>query len=164
MLTPLVRPIDILGIQICDIGLGPAEVPEKLVKRPSFGVRFPRQNPLMFIQPDRPFLAKSDLWPLAPGYDRLQKPVEGERKVVNPVIILKEEDAVIAAEESESITHVFAHFDMLRHADSLALATRGRKSLHAQKGGQAANLLQLLLALFPTTFAPQKRNVNHAEK
>ena len=39
-----VGPINILGAQRGDVGLCPAQAPEELIKGPSFGIVFPRQD------------------------------------------------------------------------------------------------------------------------
>src|ERR1043166_385914 len=74
--------VNILCLQVRDVGLRPAEVPAQFVKAPSLLVSFTPNDEEMFFHGDRSFGLVVDFRPEAFRNERPGKPVHRETKVV----------------------------------------------------------------------------------
>ena len=79
-----VRPIHILGVQVGDVALRAAQVPEQFVIGVKFRVLLRGENGLVFHPGDGAFGIAFDFRPLAFGNDRSADPIHVEGEIMNP--------------------------------------------------------------------------------
>src|SRR5207249_2045663 len=76
-------PVHVLGVQVGDIGLGAAQVPQQLVEVAFLGVAFAGDDPAVFVQGDAPLPPVHHGRPLPAWDHRFQEPVHAEGEVVD---------------------------------------------------------------------------------
>lgn len=75
-------PVDVLRVEMGEVGLGGAQVPRQLVERLALGVPLPLHDLGVFLPGDRPLLLEPYGGPLALGHQRPRQPVHVDAEVV----------------------------------------------------------------------------------
>src|ERR1017187_1688323 len=77
-----VSPIDVLGLQICQVRLRGSQMPGELIKRPALRVLFTRDYFAVLLPSDGTFLFEAHCRPLVLGNEWPREPVHGDTKIV----------------------------------------------------------------------------------